>query len=114
MRWLLTDWENWCPFWCPFGPSNRPTPCCTRSSEWWLGTELNRRHKDFQSSALPTELPSQPVALKYVPSHPANCIFLFYPSLVSRTSTLMHAANEAATVETSRNPERKTKPALGQ
>jgi hypothetical protein len=25
--------------------------------EWWPGTELNRRHKDFQSSALPTELP---------------------------------------------------------
>ena len=24
----------------------------------WLGTESNRRHKDFQSSALPTELPS--------------------------------------------------------
>ena len=23
---------------------------------WWPGTELNRRHKDFQSSALPTEL----------------------------------------------------------
>src|ERR1035437_1299202 len=29
---------------------------------WWLGAELNRRHKDFQSSALPTELPSQPAA----------------------------------------------------
>ena len=27
--------------------------------KWWLGAELNRRHKDFQSSALPTELPSQ-------------------------------------------------------
>ena len=26
---------------------------------WWLGAELNRRHKDFQSSALPTELPSR-------------------------------------------------------
>src|SRR5699024_6140630 len=26
--------------------------------EWWLGTESNRRHKDFQSFALPTELPS--------------------------------------------------------
>jgi hypothetical protein len=26
-------------------------------SVWWPGTELNRRHKDFQSSALPTELP---------------------------------------------------------
>src|SRR5438552_17515868 len=27
--------------------------------QWWLGAELNRRHKDFQSSALPTELPSR-------------------------------------------------------
>jgi hypothetical protein len=26
---------------------------------WWLGTESNRRHEDFQSSALPTELPSR-------------------------------------------------------
>jgi hypothetical protein len=34
--------------------------CCKSLWEWWLGTELNRRHKDFQSSALPTELPSQP------------------------------------------------------
>jgi hypothetical protein len=26
--------------------------------KWWLGAESNRRHKDFQSFALPTELPS--------------------------------------------------------
>ena len=26
-------------------------------NEWWPGTESNCRHKDFQSSALPTELP---------------------------------------------------------
>jgi hypothetical protein len=25
----------------------------------WLGAESNRRHVDFQSTALPTELPSQ-------------------------------------------------------
>ena len=29
---------------------------------WWLGTESNRRHMDFQSIALPTELPSHLVA----------------------------------------------------
>src|SRR3989442_13311551 len=27
---------------------------------WCPGTELNRRHEDFQSSALPTELPGHP------------------------------------------------------
>ncbi len=26
---------------------------------WWLGTGSNRRHADFQSAALPTELPSR-------------------------------------------------------
>ena len=26
--------------------------------EWWLETDSNRRHEDFQSSALPTELSS--------------------------------------------------------
>jgi hypothetical protein len=43
---------------------NRPSESWAKESkkeklEWWLGTELNRRHKDFQSSALPTELPSR-------------------------------------------------------
>ena len=37
----------------------------------WLGTESNRRHEDFQSSALPTELPSL-----IVPS--TECNILFY------------------------------------
>jgi hypothetical protein len=36
------------------------TPDSIGFLKWWLGAELNRRHKDFQSSALPTELPSQP------------------------------------------------------
>ena len=32
--------------------------CCAESlTRWWPGTESNCRHKDFQSSALPTELP---------------------------------------------------------
>ena len=30
---------------------------------WWLRTESNRRHKDFQSFALPTELPRQSMAV---------------------------------------------------
>src|SRR6266550_3750474 len=48
--------------WCPFGLPNRTNHSCTSKWKWWLGAELNRRHKDFQSSALPTELPSQTIA----------------------------------------------------
>src|SRR5689334_19554122 len=33
------------------------------SEGWWPGTELNRRHYDFQSYALPTELPGPQRAL---------------------------------------------------
>ena len=29
-----------------------------RPKEWWAGAELNCRHRDFQSRALPTELPA--------------------------------------------------------
>ena len=32
---------------------------CLESVTEWLGTESNRRHADFQSAALPTELPSR-------------------------------------------------------
>ena len=28
---------------------------------WWPGAESNRRHADFQSAALPTELPGQEI-----------------------------------------------------
>jgi hypothetical protein len=31
---------------------------------WWYRTESNRRHKDFQSFALPTELRYQPPRLR--------------------------------------------------
>ena len=32
--------------------------CLLTSVFMWAGTELNRRHVDFQSTALPTELPA--------------------------------------------------------
>jgi hypothetical protein len=31
--------------------------CGRRGMKWWPGRELNPRHADFQSAALPTELP---------------------------------------------------------
>ena len=48
------------------GSNRRPSACKADALPaelilhflWWLGTESNRRHKDFQSFALPTELPS--------------------------------------------------------
>src|SRR5262245_43348204 len=56
----------------PLCPGVRPTQahlrhnpdpreeCCrvTSRKNWWAGTGLNRRHQDFQSCALPTELPA--------------------------------------------------------
>ena len=38
---------------------------------WWAGTELNCRHADFQSAALPTELPAH-----IAPSNTATTIEL--------------------------------------
>src|SRR5258708_5866875 len=41
-------------------------------SSWWLEAESNRRHKDFQSSALPTELSSLRRAARRFKSGPPN------------------------------------------
>ena len=35
-----------------------PLPLSPQNKKWWRGPESNQRHKDFQSFALPTELPS--------------------------------------------------------
>jgi hypothetical protein len=43
------------------GYENIAIPYITFGKMWWEGTESNRRHTDFQSVALPTELPSHRV-----------------------------------------------------
>ena len=43
----------------PSGPKPDALPSCAMLRQWWPETESNRRHEDFQSSALPTELSGQ-------------------------------------------------------
>ena len=42
-------------------PTNKKTPCKRELFYWWSGRGSNPRHEDFQSSALPTELPDHRV-----------------------------------------------------
>ena len=46
-------WKRGCP------PENLPRTDSAQSAEWWRGRESNPRHVDFQSTALPAELPRQ-------------------------------------------------------
>src|SRR5262249_29631497 len=39
-------------------PKREPDVLPNYAKKWWAGTGLNRRHQDFQSCALPTELPA--------------------------------------------------------
>src|SRR5438270_4596315 len=39
-------------------PLTRAVAIPKYAKQWWAGTGLNRRHQDFQSCALPTELPA--------------------------------------------------------
>src|SRR5947209_6070227 len=39
-------------------PLTRAVAIPKYAKKWWAGTGLNRRHQDFQSCALPTELPA--------------------------------------------------------
>ncbi len=69
--------------------------------EWWLGAELNRRHKDFQSSALPTELPSHTIVNNDNFAISECLILSLHPTVVSHIVLLMKATNtETTTVGT--------------
>src|SRR5215510_4254999 len=46
---------------------DRFAECFTCERRLWLGAESNRRHVDFQSTALPTELPSRDGADRVAP-----------------------------------------------
>ena len=54
MRWNALDSGT---FWAQ-SRSDRKSGVATARKSWWAGTGLNRRHQDFQSCALPTELPA--------------------------------------------------------
>jgi hypothetical protein len=51
------------------GRTFRPDPS---SFVWWPETDLNRRHGDFQSPALPTELPGRAQRLVRIPARPRD------------------------------------------
>ena len=57
---------------------------------------MNRRHKDFQSSALPTELPSQPIENKelvwFFPNSTLLCLFYFCPMKRNETHRVADAS----------------------
>ena len=53
-----------------------------RNKKWWPETELNRRHKDFQSSALPTELPGHFKMTLTVNKKINDCASLSQPELI--------------------------------
>jgi putative transposase len=48
-----------CPASVPWRINKKSPHRCEPYSIWWPGTESNCRHADFQSAALPTELPGQ-------------------------------------------------------
>ncbi len=56
------------------------------SKEWWPETESNRRHEDFQSSALPTELSGQRGVL--------NRIAFFSSTVFSRKVKKIQSLND--------------------
>ena len=48
------------------GESTKKPPFMAVFTKWCSGTGSNRRHEDFQSSALPTELPEQPITKSFI------------------------------------------------
>ena len=63
----------------------------------WCGQESNLRHRDFQSLALPTELPHQVKIMVGFPLHPTLYCFLSFTSawqreLISLTQTRLSTA----------------------
>src|SRR5262249_54070811 len=52
-------------------PKREPDALANCAKKWWAGTGLNRRHQDFQSCALPTELPARALRF-YAVRNPAQ------------------------------------------
>ena len=74
-------------------------PVLPYSYGWCPGAESNRRHEDFQSSALPTELPGR--AKKSAITLDYGClvnknIILFRPVRISRPAFLLEQVDNKA------------------
>ena len=51
--------------------------------KWCPGADSNHRHEDFQSTALPTELPGHTESLKYAPGHKKGLFMNNWPETIS-------------------------------
>jgi hypothetical protein len=67
-----------------------------RLLKWWQDPELNRGHKDFQSSALPTELSCQPIANIDVYHFSSGFVFHCIPRSVLIMNSLLETTTAGA------------------
>ena len=88
----------------PFGCLRyKPSPMCPERTmmKWWPGRELNPRHADFQSAALPTELPGCGPEYRKGQQLSSTLEFFPQPPKTMRYSRLSHWTHTTCTLTVS-------------